>query len=145
MYALNPVIRRIVYVLIFEILAIISSTYLLMLLSGSDAQGSLPIAIAISVVAVVWNYTYNLLFEQWEARRKATSRSLLVRVCHAFGFEFGLCVIIIPLYMVWYKVGFMIALQMEIALLIFFLIFTFVFTYIFDSIFALPHHQANNQ
>lgn len=142
MFVLQPLKRRILYVATFEIIAIILSTLLLMYLSGGDAQGSLPVAVVISVIAVVWNYTYNLAFEKWEARRKATGRSLFVRMCHAFGFEFGLFVIIIPIYMVWYSVGFWMAFQMEAVLLLFFLIYTFVFTYIFDTIFALPQPAA---
>lgn len=140
MFVLSPLKRRITYVTIFEIIAIAASTLLLMFLSGGDAQGSLPIAVAISFIAVVWNYSYNLMFEKWEALRQSTGRSFTVRAVHAFGFEFGLCLMIIPLYMVWYSVGFWKAFQMEAVLLLFFLIYTFVFTYIFDLIFALPRH-----
>lgn len=142
MFVLSPLKRRILYVTTFEIIAIIASTILLMFLSGGDAEGSLPIAVVISLIAVTWNYTYNLMFEKWEARRKATDRSLMVRMGHAFGFEFGLFVIIIPIYMAWYAVGFWRAFQMEAVLLLFFLIYTFVFTYIFDTIFALPNRSA---
>lgn len=140
MFVLKPVKRRILYVSMFEILAIALSTMLLMMLSGHDAQNSLPIATVISIVAVVWNYVYNLLFERWEAKRHSDGRTLLVRMLHASGFEFGLFVIIIPMYMVWYSVNFWKAFQMEVVLLLFFLIYTFVFTYIFDTIFALPRN-----
>ncbi len=142
MFVLHPLKRRILYVSVFEIIAIIASTLLLMVLSGGSAENSLPVAVVISLIAVTWNYTYNLMFEKWEAKRKATDRSLAVRISHAFGFEFGLCVIIIPIYMAWYAVGFWKAFQMEAVLLLFFLIYTFVFTYIFDLIFALPNSVA---
>lgn len=142
MFVLQPLKRRILYVTIFEIIAIIASTILLMFLSGGDAESSLPIAVVISLIAVTWNYTYNLMFEKWEASRKATDRSIWVRMGHAFGFEFGLCLIIVPIYMAWYAVGFWKAFQMEAVLLLFFLIYTFVFTYIFDTIFALPNSVA---
>ncbi|MGU3575177.1 PACE efflux transporter [Brucellaceae bacterium C25G] len=142
MFVLSPVKRRILYVTVFELIAIATSTLLLMLLSGSDVQGSLPIATVISFIAVTWNYTYNLLFEKLEAMRQAEGRSLLTRIVHTFGFEFGLCVIIVPIYMAWYSVDFWKALQMEAALLLFFLIYTFVFTYIFDLIFSLPNYKA---
>ncbi|WP_439271245.1 PACE efflux transporter [Pseudochrobactrum sp. HB0163] len=145
MFVLSPTKRRILYVSVFEIIAIIASTFLLMLLSGGSAENSLPIAVLISLIAVTWNYTYNFLFEKWEARRKAAERSLIVRMCHAFGFEFGLCVMIIPLYMVWYAVGFWKAFEMEAVLLLFFLIYTFVFTYIFDMIFALPNSVVGKE
>lgn len=145
MFVLSPVKRRILYVTVFELIAIAATTVLLMLLSGSDAQGSLPIAIAISAIAVAWNYSYNLLFERMEARQQREGRSLMLRVGHAFGFEFGLCVIIIPIYMVWYSVSFWKALQMEAALLLFFLVYTFIFTYIFDLIFELPNYKTQTE
>ena len=107
---------------------------LLATLSGGEAQGSLPVAVASSVAAVVWNFIYNTLFERWERLRRIQTRSLGLRVVHAAGFEFGLIAILIPLFMFWYQVGPFDALVMQVALLIFFLVFTFVFTWIFDYV-----------
>ncbi|AWB32512.1 PACE efflux transporter [Orrella marina] len=131
---LSPLARRITYVLLFETFAIASATLLLMSLSGGEVHGSLPVAAASSLAAVVWNFIYNTLFEQWETRRKIRTRSTALRVVHAMGFEVGLVVILIPLFMWWYQVGPLQALKMEVALLVFFLVFTFVFTWIFDRI-----------
>lgn len=142
MFVLHPLKRRILYVTTFEIIAIFASTALLMFLSGGEALDSLPIAVVVSLIAVAWNYTYNLLFEKWEATRKETDRSILLRIGHALGFQFGLVLIIIPIYMTWYAVGFWKAFQMEAVLLLFFLIYVFVFTFIFDVIFTLPNRGS---
>lgn len=142
MFVLHPLKRRILYVSTFEIIAIFASTALLMFLSGGEAIDSLPIAVVVSLIAVAWNYTYNLLFEKWEAAQKMTDRSIWVRIGHALGFQFGLVLIIIPIYMAWYAVGFWKAFQMEAVFLVFFLIYVFVFTYIFDMIFALSNRAA---
>ena len=136
---LSPLKRRIVYVIIFEIIAIIASTFVLMKLSGGDAAESLPVAVMVSLAAVIWNFIYNTAFEAWERRIKA-SRTLFIRIIHAVGFEGGLVLICLPLYMVWYDVGVIKAFTMEAALLLFFLVYTFIFTLIFDRIFTLPHH-----
>ena len=138
---LSPLKRRIVYVTIFEIIAVISSTLVLMKLSGGDAAESLPVAVMVSVAAVIWNFIYNTAFEAWERRRQVTKRTLLIRSAHAIGFEGGLVLICLPLYMIWYDVGFIKAFMMEAALLLFFLIYTFVFTLGFDKVFTLPHHN----
>lgn len=138
---LSPIKRRLVYVTIFEIIAIISSTFVLMYLSGSDAAESLPVAIMVSVAAVIWNFIYNTVFEAWERRRKLTKRTILIRSAHAIGFEGGLVLICLPLYMIWYDVGLIKAFIMEAALLLFFLVYTFVFTLGFDKVFTLPHHN----
>ena len=135
---LTPIKRRIVYVTVFEILAVLLSTFLLMLLSGSDALQSLPLAIMVSGAAVIWNFIYNSAFEYTEKRFNINDRTLILRAFHALGFEGGLILICLPLYMLWYGVGLWTAFVMEAALLVFFLVYTFVFTLIFDKIFPLP-------
>ena len=140
---LSPLKRRIVYVTVFEIIAIISSTLVLMLLSNSSAAESLPVAVMVSLAAVIWNFIYNTAFENWERRKQVTQRTLLVRSAHAIGFEGGLVLICLPLYMIWYDVGFIKAFMMEAGLLLFFLVYTFFFTLGFDKIFTLPHHYKS--
>lgn len=137
---LSPIKRRLVYVTVFEVIAIISSTFVLMFLSGSDASESLPVAVMVSVAAVIWNFIYNTAFEAWERRKQVVKRTLLIRSAHAVGFEGGLVLICLPLYMIWYDVGFIKAFIMEAALLLFFLVYTFLFTLGFDKIFTLPRH-----
>lgn len=131
---LSPIQRRITYVVVFEFFAIIFATILLTFLSTTGAQGNLPIAAASSGAAVVWNFIYNTLFERWERRYDIRHRSLALRAAHAIGFEGGLIVILIPLFMWWYEVGALTALMMEAALLVFFLIYTFLFTLVFDRL-----------
>ncbi|MCS2607957.1 PACE efflux transporter [Halomonas dongshanensis] len=137
LFALSPIPRRITYVVFFELFAIALATLLLTTLSGGEAHSSLPVAIASSLAAVVWNFIYNTYFERWEMRRGIKTRSLGLRVAHAAGFETGLVLILIPLFMWWYQVGPLGALKMELALLVFFLVFTFVFTWIFDKLVKL--------
>ena len=141
MITLSPLKRRLVYVTVFEIIAIISSTLVLMWLSHSDVSESLPVAVMMSLAAVIWNFIYNTAFEAWERRRRVKHRTVWIRSVHAFGFEGGLVIICLPLYMIWYDVGLVKAFMMEIALLLFFLVYTFTFTLIFDKIFTLPHHH----
>src|SRR5690606_36499303 len=99
-----------------------------------DTHNSLPVAAASSLAAVIWNFIYNTVFETWEQRNNIRTRSVLLRAVHTIGFEGGLVVILIPLFMWWYSVGVLAALSMEIALLVFFLVYTFLFTWLFDII-----------
>ena len=139
MFVLSANLRRLVYVGLFESLAIIFSTYLLKLFASGDTSGNFAVAVAISVIAVIWNFIFNSGFEWGERRLGLRGRNLLVRVVHSIGFEGGLVAFTVPLLMVWYDIGFIAAMQMEAAILIFFLIFTFVFTWVFDKIFMLPN------
>lgn len=135
---LSPFKRRIVYVTLFEFFAILFSTLLLMLISGGAAHESLPVAIVVSITAMIWNYCYNLFFESWEYKNQRVVRTTSIRIVHAMGFEAGLLLFTLPLYMFWYSVGLWTAFTMSAALLIFFLIYTFVFTLLFDQFFTLP-------
>ena len=143
MITLSPFKRRIVYVIVFEFVAIISSTFVLIKLSDSDASESLPVAMMVSLAAIIWNFVYNTAFETWEERRQIAERTLLIRSVHALIFEIGLVLICLPLYMIWYDVGLIQAFMMEAALLLFFLIYNFVFTFIFDKIFTLPYEYKS--
>lgn len=130
--------RRVVYVGLYEVIAIVLSAILLEWMSGAGAAESLGLAVAASAVAIIWNLAFNSVFERWEARRKQQGRSLGVRILHAIGFEGGLLIFLIPLVAWWYDVSFWQALLMDMGLLIFFLVYTFVFTWAFDRVFGLP-------
>ncbi len=140
---LSPIKRRLVYVSVFELLGILFATLVLMALSGGDAQESLPVAIIVSSAAVIWNFIYNTLFESWESRNQIKVRTLKTRSVHAIGFEGGLFLFCLPVYMLWYGVGIWKAISMEAALLLFFLVYTFLFTLLFDKIFTLQHLVEN--
>ena len=130
--------RRVVYVGLYEFIAILLSAILLELMSDSGAIASLGLAVAASAVAIVWNLVFNSLFERWEASRKLHGRSLGIRVFHALGFEGGLLLFLVPLVASWYNVSLWQALLMDLGLLVFFLVYTFVFTWVFDRVFGLP-------
>lgn len=130
--------RRVIYVGLYEFIAILLSAILLEMMSNAGAAESLGLAVAASAVAIIWNLIFNGLFERWESRRKQQGRSLGVRILHAIGFEGGLLIFLIPLVAWWYDVSFWQALLMDLGLLIFFLVYTFVFTWAFDQVFGLP-------
>ena len=88
--------RRIVYVVFFELFAILLASTLIKWLSGSPATHAGIVAVASSAIALAWNFVYNGLFERWEARQSRKGRSLLRRAAHAIGFECGLVVMLVP-------------------------------------------------
>lgn len=129
--------RRVIYVTIYEIIAIVASG-LLFIVIGQPPGESGVMAVAASAIAVVWNVTFNGVFEWWEARQSVKGRSVKRRVAHAVGFEGGLALILIPLMAWWFRVGLWEALVMEAALVVFFLVYTYVFNWAFDHVFGLP-------
>ncbi|WP_416820414.1 PACE efflux transporter [Delftia tsuruhatensis] len=129
--------RKVVFVTLYELIAILASSLLFMAI-GQSAGHSGGMAIAASTLAIVWNLTFNHLFEQWESRQSVKGRSVLRRVVHALGFEGGLAMVLIPLMAWWFGVTLWEATVMEAGLLVFFLVYTYVFNWCFDHVFGLP-------
>lgn len=130
--------RRIVYVGLYELVAIILSAILLKMISSANAADSIGLAVAASAIAIMWNLAFNYGFERWEKHRKQQGRSLGVRVLHAVGFEGGLVIFLVPVLAWWLDVSFIEALLLDLGLLAFFLFYTFAFNWVFDAVFGLP-------
>jgi uncharacterized membrane protein len=130
--------RKIVYVSLYELIAIAVASTGLALGSGASLERAGLIAVVSSIIAVVWNLVYNTLFERWEARQRVRGRSIRRRIAHAVGFELGLLVLLVPLFAWWFGITVWHALVLEMGLALFFLGYTFVFNWAFDKIFGLP-------
>ena len=121
--------RRVVYVSIYELIAIAVAT---LGLAQFSSHG----------VAHAGNFIFNTLFERWEARQAVRGRSLRRRVAHAVGFEGGLVFTLVPLFAWWFEITLWQALVMDLGLVVFFLCYTFVFNWGFDQVFGLPASAA---
>ena len=130
--------RRVVYVALYEGIAIVVASFGFAALSGADIGRSSALSVLASAVAISWNLVFNWLFEQWEMRQAKRGRSVLRRIAHAIGFEGGLVAILVPLVAWWLHVTLWQALLLDLALVVFFLIYTFVFAWLFDRVFGLP-------
>ena len=134
--------RKVVYISLYEGFAILFASIGLASLSGADAATSTLLAVVSSVIAVLWNLGFNVVFEAWEARQTVRGRSVRRRIVHALGFEGGLAAILVPVFAWWLGVGLWEALLFDAALLVFFLVYTFVFNWGFDRVFGLPASAA---
>ena len=130
--------RRVVYITLYEAIAIVAASIGLAAMSGQGLGHSGALAVIASVIAVVWNLAFNALFERWEARQAVRGRSVWRRVAHAIGFEGGLVMFLVPTFAWWLDISLMQALVMDLGLVIFFLVYTFVFNWAFDAVFGLP-------
>ena len=130
--------RRLLYVSLYEGLAIAVVTLTLLVFTSEGAASAGGLAIGSSVIALGWNLVFNALFERWERRQPVRGRTALRRVAHAIGFEGGLLLWLVPFFAWWLGVSLWQALLMDIGFLLFFLVYTFVFTWAFDRLFGLP-------
>jgi uncharacterized membrane protein len=130
--------RKLVYVTVFEALAIAFCTIGFAMQSGKSLAYAGALSVVTSAIAVTWNLVFTSLFEAWEARQATGGRSVRRRVTHAVLFEAGLLLIIVPLSAAWLEMSLFAALLLNIGLAGFFLIYTFVFNWSFDRLFGLP-------
>ena len=133
----TPLLRRVVYAVVFELLAILFTTVILAAL-GNGGGPSLAVAVVSSTVALLWNIVFNSVFETLGI----TGRPWWVRVAHAVGFEGGLIVFLVPAVALILGIGLGEAFLIEAGLLVFFLVYAAVYAYAFDSVFGLPDSAA---
>lgn len=134
--------RRLVYVTLFELIAIAVAALGLARYTGQGVEHAGVMAVASSAVAVAWNFLFNALFERWEARQTVRGRSLRRRLAHALVYETGLVLTLVPLFAWWFGISLWQALLMDLSLIVFFLCYTFAFNWGFDRVFGLPAAAA---
>lgn len=139
---MSPAFRRIVYVISYELVAVVLTTLGLIVL-GFRSGSSGVVAVATSTVAVVWNYIWTTMFERWERRQVSPTRTVGRRIAHAVGFEGGLVVLLLPIVAATLKVSLVQAFGLEIGLLAFFLVYTFVFAWLFDALWPPIGHPRS--
>ena len=116
--------RRIVYVVMFEVLGILVASSVLGMLSGASAATSGLLGVMISTTARR-QFLYNLGFEAWERRRAETTRTVGRRVVRD-RIQVALVTFLIPLIAWWLDVSLLQAFLYDAVLIVFFPIFTFV-------------------
>ena len=131
-------IRKLVFAFAFESLGILLTTGFLLALSGATATQSLILSVLGAAIALAWNFTFNAVFERWEAHQTVRGRPLGLRIAHALLFEGGLTIISVPVVAWWLDIGLLQALSYEIGLIILFVVYTYLFTWGFDRLFGLP-------
>ena len=135
---MTPIMRRLLYTVSFEIFGIAIAGLGLMVLSGKALIDTGIVALLSSLVAVMWNFVFNTLFEFWETRQTVKGRSFKRRTVHALGFELGLTLLLAPLLAWWLTLPLWDAFLYDLTLVIFFVAYTFLFNLIFDHLFGLP-------
>ena len=130
--------RKLVQAVLYEAFAVALVVPLIMFLFDQSIETSGLLGVAISLIAVSWNYLFNTLFEYWEARQDQKGRPIHRRIFHAIGFEGGLTVFTVPLVAYWLDISLKAALVANTGLLIIFFLYAIVFHWCFDKIFGLP-------
>lgn len=135
---MSPVQRRVLQAVLYEAIAVAMVGPTVAWMFATSLQSSALLALAMSSIALAWNYVFNALFERWEARQVVKGRSLGRRLLHGIGFEGGLVLFLVPLMAWWLNISLLQALIADLAILAFFFVYAIVFTWAFDRVFGLP-------
>lgn len=125
------VTERIFHMVLFEALLLVLTTVIVVFFTDHQATSVAGVAIALSLIAMAWNFVYNLLFDKIFTEEK-TNRSFTLRAMHAVFFESGLLVFSLPLIAWTLKISLWEAFIIDIGLTILVVIYTFIFNWVYD-------------
>jgi len=125
---------RFVHACIFELTAILLTSFYFVLIMRQSFFDMALLSTAISLTATLWNGVFNFFFDRLQ-KRLGFSRTVLVRIAHAFAFEGGLVILTVPMVAYFLSVTLITAFVLEAALLLFFLPYSFVFNFFYDKIY----------
>lgn len=123
--------ERFFHAFLFEILAIGLCAPAAAWAMGKSLIEMGVLTAVIAWIALVWNMIYNAGFDRVE-NRFGFKRTMGVRVVHAFGFELGLILIVIPLAAWWLSISLWEAFVLDIALVLFYLPYAFLYNLAYD-------------
>lgn len=130
---------RLRHALVFEIIGLVLVTPLGALAFGHPLADIGLVALVSTILAMVWTYLYNLGFDLLLIRLNGrTDKSLGLRLVHAFAFEGGLLVILMP-FIAWYLgIGLIQALLIDMSFALFYVVYAFGYNWAYDRVFPPP-------
>ncbi|MDE1225468.1 PACE efflux transporter [Vibrio aestuarianus] len=124
--------ERIFHAVVFELTALAILIPLSTLITGQGSGDLAMVGAGLSLLAVVWNYQYNILFDRLFGSDRS-GRSAKIRLLHTTGFEGGLVFVSIPAIAWILEITLWQALILDIGFLVFFFIYTMVFNWCYDK------------
>ena len=125
--------ERALHAVLFELTAIAITAPLLVTVMGISLVHAGSLTLLVSLVAMLWNVVFNMLFDT-ALRRWRLVRSLKLRLVHAAAFELGLVLMVVPLAAWWLGLSLLEAFLLDMGLILFFLPYTLIFNWAYDSL-----------
>ncbi|QIO09193.1 chlorhexidine efflux PACE transporter AceI [Acinetobacter lanii] len=125
--------RRIIHALTYEVILLVIIAVVLSFVFEAPMEVTGTLGIAMAVTSVVWNMIFNHFFEKYEAKHQL-KRTVLVRICHAIGFEGGLMLATIPMVAYALKMPIWQAILTDLSMTLCILVYTFIFQWCYDLI-----------
>ena len=134
---------RLRHALSFEILALLLVVPLGAVVFGFPMHDIGIVGVVSATLATLWNIVYNFGFDLVLKRRTgSTLKTTGARLLHAFLFEVGLLIVLMP-FIAWYLgVTLVQAFVMDVAFALFYMVYALVFNWAYDKLFPLPEWSA---
>jgi len=117
----------------YELIGIITSAPIIAFISGKPMAESGLLALIVSIIAMIWNYLFNFIFDKLQLKYQF-KKTAFVRILHGIGFEVGLILLTVPPIALLFNMGLIDAFLLELGMLIYFFPYTIIFNWIYDKI-----------
>lgn len=137
---------RLRHTILFELFLLLLAAPICMFIFGASAETATITAVALSAIAMLWNFIYNYLFDAvlyW--LNGSTDKSSTQRVIHAILFEFGLLFTTIPLLAWSLNLSLIDAIVTDIGFVVIALFYSYFFNLMYDNIYPLPDIQSSSE
>ncbi|WP_049722272.1 PACE efflux transporter [Gilvimarinus polysaccharolyticus] len=124
--------ERMGHAFLYEVLALLLTVVGLLMFTHHEVSAVLASMIAISAVAMVYNFYFNIVFDRYFPAPRA-QRSLSLRLYYVALFEGGLLTLTTPLVSWVMGVSLIEAFWLDIGITLFVMVYTFAFNFIYDS------------
>ena len=126
----------------FEIIGLILSIPIMSFFFSFDIKDIGVIAIVGSIMATIWNYGFNIVFDKGMVRfKRSTFKTPAIRVLHVLLFESGLLMLYLPM-VAWYLgISIWQAFIMDASLVGFYLFYNLSYNWAYDKIFPIQYFK----
>ena len=126
----------------FEIIALILSIPIMSFFFSFDIKDIGVIAIVGSIMATIWNYGFNIVFDKGMVRfKRSTFKTPAIRVLHVLLFESGLLMLYLPMVACYLGISIWQAFIMDASLVGFYLFYNLSYNWAYDKIFPIQYFK----
>lgn len=126
----------------FEIIALILSIPIMSFFFSFDIKDIGVIAIVGSIMATIWNYGFNIVFDKGMVRfKRSTFKTPAIRVLHILLFESGLLMLYLPMVSWYLGISIWQAFIMDASLVGFYLFYNLSYNWAYDKIFPIQYFK----
>ena len=123
--------ERVFHAVSFEVILLAIFIPMSALVTQKTSGDLAIISVSLSLLAVAWNYVYNIGFDKLFGAERI-QRDMKLRVLHALCFETGMVVLGVLLIAWMLQISLLAAIILEAGFLVFILIYTLLFNWLYD-------------